>query len=191
MAAVISSIIQWVVVPCIMLALFVYALVIASSVKGSEQKTSSWAGFWAGLVLFVVYVVSQLSLLREPDLGFSRLPGFLIVPMGLGLVIGFLFLWMVKVTVPTRLAGLITLLLSAVSTSALFTYIYINSLRVSVLYWALGTALGILFWTLDNRCSDRRIARIGVICETAPKWGDEHKHLHAVGTVSAGSVPQF
>ncbi|PKO21872.1 MAG: hypothetical protein CVU38_12395 [Chloroflexi bacterium HGW-Chloroflexi-1] len=144
MAVVISSIIQWVIVPCIMLALFVYSMVISGSVKGSEQKTSAWAGFWAGLVLFVVYVVSQLSLLREPDFGFSRLPGFLVVPMGLGFVIGFLFLWMVKVTVPTRLVGLITLLLSAVSTSALFTYIFINSLRVSVLYWALGTALGIL-----------------------------------------------
>jgi transposase len=47
------------------------------------------------------------------------------------------------------------------------------------------------YWTLDNRCSDRCIVRIDVIHETAPQWGDEYKHLHAIGTVSAGSVPQF
>ena len=46
-------------------------------------------------------------------------------------------------------------------------------------------------WTLDNRCPDRCLARIDVIHETAPQWGDEHKHLPAVGTVSIGSVPQF
>ncbi len=46
-------------------------------------------------------------------------------------------------------------------------------------------------WTLDNRCSDRCIARIDVIHETAPNWRYEHKRLPAVGTVSARSVPQF
>ena len=46
--------------------------------------------------------------------------------------------------IPTRLVGLITLLLAATSTSSLFTYVFINSVRVSVLYWVLGTALGIL-----------------------------------------------
>ena len=45
---------------------------------------------------------------------------------------------------PTRLVGLITLMLAGSSTSAIFTYIFIDSLRVSVLYWTLGTALGIL-----------------------------------------------
>ena len=50
---------------------------------------------------------------------------------------------------------------------------------------------GLIRWTLDNRRSDRCLARIDVIHETAPQWGDEHKHLPAVGTVSIGSVPQF
>ena len=45
---------------------------------------------------------------------------------------------------PLRLVGLITLMLAGSSTSAIFTYIFIDSLRVSVLYWTLGTALGIL-----------------------------------------------
>ena len=144
MASFISNTVQWVIVPCIMLALLIYSLSIAGSVKDSELKTSAWAGFWAGLVIFVIYVVSQLNQIREPDFDFSTLPGLLFFPMALGFAIGFVFLWMVKAMVPIRLVGLITLLLSATSTSALFTYAFINSLRVSILYWALGTALGIL-----------------------------------------------
>lgn len=144
MASLISNTIQGLVVPGIMLVLLIYAMVIAGSVNDSELKTSAWAGFWAGLVVFVIYVVSELGRIREPNLNFSSLPGLLFLPLAVGFGIGFGFLWMVKVMVPTRLVGIITMLLSATSTSALFAYVFIDSSRVSVLYWVLGTALGIL-----------------------------------------------
>ncbi len=67
-----------------------------------------------------------------------------LLPLGWGLTTGFVFLWIVRHAVLTRLVGLITLMLAGSSTSAIFTYIFIDSLRVSVLYWTLGTALGIL-----------------------------------------------
>jgi len=68
----------------------------------------------------------------------------MLLPLTGGLVAGFVFLGLVRIAVPTRLVGLITLTLAGTSTSALFTYVFINSLRVSVLYCALGSALGIL-----------------------------------------------
>jgi hypothetical protein len=144
MTPIISTVIQWVILPLIMFALFAFAWIIASTARSAELKVSSWAGFWAGLVTFVIYVVSQLGHIREPDLHFSALPGFLLLPLGWGLGAGFVFLWTVRHAVPTRLVGLITLMLAASSTSAVFTYIFIDSLRVSVLYWTLGSALGIL-----------------------------------------------
>jgi hypothetical protein len=93
---------------------------------------------------FVIYVVSQLGQIREPELRYVPLPGLQLLPLGWGVTAGFLFLWIVRHAVPTRLVGLITLLLTGTSTSALFTYIFIDSLKVSVLYWTLGAALGIL-----------------------------------------------
>jgi len=143
-AHVISNTVQWIIVPSIILALFIFALIVARSVTDSEQKASAWAGFWAGLVVFVIYVVSQLNSLHKLDFKFSTLPGLLLAPLLLGFVVGFIFIWLVKAVIPTRVVGFITLLLTASSTSALFTYIFINSLRASVLYGALGTALGIL-----------------------------------------------
>jgi hypothetical protein len=143
-APIISTIVQWVIVPLIMLAVFAFACVIACSARTPESKVSSWAGFCAGLVTFVVYVVSQLNDIREPDLRSSALPGLLLTPLSLGLGAGFVFLGLVRLAVPTRLVGLITLALAASSTSAVFTYIFIDNLRVSVLYWTLGATLGIL-----------------------------------------------
>lgn len=144
MTSMISTAIQWGILPSIMFALFVFAWIIASTARSAELKVSSWAGFWAGLVTFVTYVVSQLRRIDEPNFDYSKLPGFLILPLASGLGVGFVFLWTVRQLVPTRLVGLLTLMLAASSTSALFTYIFIDTLRVSVLYCTLGTALGIL-----------------------------------------------
>jgi hypothetical protein len=124
---VISTVLEWVILPAIMFAIFAFAWVIASTARSAELNVSSWAGFWAGLVTFVIYVVSELGRIREPNLHFSALPGLLLRPLGWGLGAGFAFLWLVRDVVPTRLVGLITLMLAASSTPAMFTYIFIDS----------------------------------------------------------------
>ena len=144
MGEIVTFVIQWVVVPCIMLALLIFAKVIVGSVRDQQIRVSARAGFWGGLIVFVTYVVSQLNAIRTPRFDFFELPGLLIVPIIFGLIVGFLFLWLLRIALPTRLVGFITLLLSATSTSALFSYVFINYLRVIILYWTLGTALGIL-----------------------------------------------
>jgi hypothetical protein len=118
--------------------------IIANSARTAELRVSSWAGFWAGLLSFVVYVVSQLNKIHEPRFQYADLPGMQLLPFGWGLTSGFVFLWFVRHAVPTRLVGLITLMLAGSSTSAVFTYVFIDGTRVPVLYWTLGMALGIL-----------------------------------------------
>jgi hypothetical protein len=44
--------------------------------------------------------------------------------------------------------GLITLAFSVVSSTALFSYIFIRELHVWVMYWTLGAALGFLFFII-------------------------------------------
>jgi hypothetical protein len=143
-APVIATIVQWLILPSIMLAVFAFAWVIAGTAKSPELKVSAWAGFFAGLVIFVIYVVSQLRLIHDPDFRVSTLPGLLVGPLSAGLGAGFLFLWLVRVALPTRLVGILTLMLAGTSSSALFTYLFLTTLRIPVLYWTLGTALGIL-----------------------------------------------
>ena len=117
MAAFIATTVQWVILPMIMCAIFAFAWIIACSARTAELRVSSWAGFWAGLLTFVVYVVSQLSQIQEPKLAFAALPGVQFLELGWGLTTGFVFLWVVRHAVPTRLVGLLTLMLASSSTS--------------------------------------------------------------------------
>ncbi len=93
---------------------------------------SAWAGFFAGLVTFVIYVVSQLNMIHDTDFRVSTLPGLLVWPLIMGLAAGFVFLWLVHYVLPTRLVGILTLMLAGTSSSALFTYVFLTTLRVSV-----------------------------------------------------------
>jgi hypothetical protein len=161
MAPIISTIVQCVILPLIMFAVFVFGWIIAHSARTPELKVSSWAGLWAGQVTFVVYVVSQLGQIREPNLRAAPLPGLLPLPLGWGLAAGFVFLWLVRHAMPTCLVGLITLMLTASSTSAMFTYVFLDSLRVSVLYATLGTALGILLHIVLFPASVEHIFKVG------------------------------
>jgi hypothetical protein len=144
MVEAISTIVGWIVVPGILVVLFIYALVLMGGAPQGPPRRSATAGFLAGLVLFVVFVVSQLDAIREPSFEFSRFPSLEVIPMGLGLVIGFVLLLVVRWITPTPLVGLLTLLLAAASSSALYTYIFIESLRSTLLFLTLGTALGAL-----------------------------------------------
>ena len=123
MAPFIATTVQWVILPLIMCAIFAFAWIIASSAKTGELKVSSWAGFWAGLLTFVIYVVGQLSHIREPNLHYAPLPGLQFLPLGWGLTTGLVFLWIVRHAVPTRLVALLRLMLAGSSTSTIFTYI--------------------------------------------------------------------
>jgi hypothetical protein len=186
MAPVIASTVQWVILPLVMCAIFAFAWIIASSARTAELRVSSWAGFWAGLLSFVIYVVSQLSQIREPNLHYVPLPGMQLLPLGWGLTTGFVFLWIVRHAVPTRLVGLITLILAGSSTSSIFTYIFIDSLRVSVLYWTLGTALGILLHIVLFPAS---IAHIFPLAERKGSGSCLPRHLLSGSLSAVGHSP--
>jgi hypothetical protein len=143
LAHIIEITVEWLILPSIMLSVFAFAWAIAKTARPADLKASAWAGLFAGLVTFVIYVVSQLSRIHDPDFRFTTLPDLLVQPVASGVVLGFVFLWLIRLALPTRLVGILTLMLSTASTSALFTYVFLTLLRIQVLYWTLGTALGV------------------------------------------------
>jgi hypothetical protein len=153
MAPIISFAFEWVIIPMIMLAIFSFAWLIAGKARTPELRISAWAGFWAGLLAFVIYAISELGQIKDPTFRFTSVPGLMLMPLGCGLSAGFVFLGLVKLAEPTRLVGLITLALAGTSASAFFTYIFLESLRVSVLYWTMGASLGILLHIVLNPSS--------------------------------------
>jgi uncharacterized metal-binding protein len=144
MREIISLIVLWGIVPAILLALLIFGMVIVRRTSYDERRTSARAGFWAGLVLFIGYVISQSHTLKMPASFFRYLPALDPVSAAIGFIVGFLFLWGVRFLLLTRMVGLVSLILSAVSTSSLYSYIFIDALRNKILFLALGFAFGAL-----------------------------------------------
>ena len=144
MREMISLIVLWGVIPAILLALLIFSMIIVRRTSYDERRTSSRAGFWAGLVLFVGFVISQSHTLKMPASIFRYLPALDLIPAGIGFMIGFLFLWGVRFLLTTRMVGLVSLILSAVSASGLYSYIFIDTLRNKILFLSLGFAFGAL-----------------------------------------------
>lgn len=144
MAQALLTLIPWLVLPIVIITLLIFSMTIIRRVKEPESKLSARAGFWAGIILFVIFIVSQLGDVREPRFDFSSVPGFDFIPLIVGGLIGFALLWAIRMTVSTRFVGVLTLLLTAASTIALYSFVFLESLRATVLYASLGIALGVL-----------------------------------------------
>ncbi len=142
--------VYWIVI-VIMLGILGIAFLIVRRCPRSDQKVSAKSGFWAGLVAFVIYVpISGLQDLSKPTLKLHSIPETVssLGTAGIGVFIGFMFLWLVKILAPTRLVGLIVLILSFAGPSALYTYIFLENLTNTVLFGSLGVALGTLLHTM-------------------------------------------
>ena len=151
MLTAIYDIVVWIIVPIVIFAILILAIRIVSGVSNSDHKVSARAGLWAGLLLFVVYVVSQLATLQNISFSvdyFSYVPQFNLINTIIGSILGFAFFAGIRYIIPTRLVGLIVLLLTWASTSALFSYIFIQSTRNSVMCFALGTLIGALVYVV-------------------------------------------
>lgn len=141
----ISFAVLWIFVPGVHMALFAFGLVIIARAAMPEHKASSRAGLWGGLVAFVVYVITSVSKIKNITFTVKILPAFEFVPAAIGALVGFLFLLAARYLLPTRLVGLIVLMLSAASTIALYSYLLMVSMRPDILFLSLGFAFGALF----------------------------------------------
>jgi hypothetical protein len=106
-------------------------------------KASASAGAWAGLVVFVLFVISQ----KNSALSFSfELPayGFRFWPTVLAAGGGFGASYLLDAVRRHRVVGAFVLVLVASSSIALFRYVFVSDVRHHLVFVALGGALGVL-----------------------------------------------
>lgn len=123
--------------------MFVAGLYVSQRAKNFQY--SAYAGLCAGLVCFVIYVVSSFTTFQAPSLVVKTLPSFHILPVTLGAVLGFLILLLLNyLRRPSGLVGLFVLFLIASSSIAAFSYFFASPLRSFAIYFALGSLFGML-----------------------------------------------
>jgi len=85
-------IILWVVVPLIMVLLLVYSAVLAKDIDNGKIRSSAVAGFWAGIVLALMYIISQLNNVIIPNFAIEFSIEVNIVAIVGGAISGFVLL---------------------------------------------------------------------------------------------------
>lgn len=140
----ISLFVYWFVIPIIMLILFIFAGNIVSRAPNPEAKTSAKAGFWAGLIIFIIFLIVQLNAIVRPEFRNVGVAQIGLWPVAYGALCGFLILLGVRVLLPTRRVGIIVLILVSASMCLFFSYIFIPYLRDIIFSVTLGAGLGAL-----------------------------------------------
>lgn len=139
--------IGWIVVPAIFIALFLLAISFMNKAQKGEHKLSTVAGFWAGMIVFVVFLIYHLSSIALPDFSTFSSINFnfwdtiiliLAVGGGYGSIFGIEKFW------PTRIAGFVVMIITFCSLSALFSYFFIQVYNKILLLLALGFTFGVL-----------------------------------------------
>ncbi len=136
--------IEWVLVPFVLVALWGYGFYSLPTNAGShEAKAACRYARWAGLILFVLFVVSRkgrgdtLSL-KIPEYDFNW---WLTI---LGTVFGFFFSWFIEKVKHIRAVAFVVLVLVASMSISFYCYLFVQDTRVWILFLALGFALGTL-----------------------------------------------
>src|SRR2546429_4152604 len=112
---VIYGLVLWLAVPCIIFGMLIFCMSVCGH---ADEKRSAWAGFFLGLIIFVLYVISKLSSLQGVNFAFKAFPDFGFgswVVLIIGGITGFILLFIVRALKPNRGIGIATLFLSASS----------------------------------------------------------------------------
>lgn len=137
------QLVVWTFVPS-MAALVLFRMYLISRVTGPEEyQAAERAGFWGGVILFLIIFVAQVGRLVRN--GFPDIPiyqGFNPF-LALSAAIAMFALLYGKRMVPIKLLGWLILGITAISLWAFFHYLFIHTSNEYILSLALGAALGI------------------------------------------------
>ncbi|PIT92407.1 MAG: hypothetical protein COU08_02790 [Candidatus Harrisonbacteria bacterium CG10_big_fil_rev_8_21_14_0_10_42_17] len=155
---IIFNVVIWVFVPLIAIIIIYFTRNIISKTYNKEQKNSMRAGFWAGFILFIMYLIFRVGHFVTTN-SFPDKPvyqGFNIwLAIGSGLVWFLIFASGKRLASP-RMSGLAVLAVTFFSFFILLDYIFIHTFNDIVLSLALGLTFGFLIFFASSPGSVRR-----------------------------------
>lgn len=134
----------WLLTPAILLFLIWLIKSMASKAEEKKHRAAMRSGYWAGIMLFLIMLIYQISIFLKT--GFPRneiYQGFsLPLAMGSALIIFILFLG--KKVTPPVISGLLVLIFTFITFSALIHYLFIRTYNDVLLSSILGGVFGFL-----------------------------------------------
>jgi len=141
----------WVIVPIILISLFFHGVFLMLRIENVNIKTSANAAFKAGLILFIIYVFYSFQYIGSYSKTFNYYDIRLnLIYLFMGIGIGFLLLFLINKIKSTSVISFIILILTFSSTSALFSYLFIQIFNNILISFTLGLAFGTFLYIIIN-----------------------------------------
>ncbi len=144
----VMAVIEWAVVPLVLAAILIYSLFFIPEERAHPRvKTSAQAGKWAGLVVFVIYVIS----LRNRAAAFSFEPPnyqFVLWPTVFAGFAGFAASGLFDLIRSTRFIGFLVLALVSAASISIYSYLFVRAARNDLVFILLGFVLGALLFEI-------------------------------------------
>jgi len=135
--------VMWAVAPIILAGILIYMVFFVPEDNVQPRvKTSAQAGKWAGIIIFVMYVISQWN----RTVSFSFQPPFyqfVFWPTVISTITGFIMIWIFDILRSTRVIGLIIMALVSATSITLYSYLFIRTYQNDLLFVLLGFMLGV------------------------------------------------
>jgi len=148
MQRVITFTVFWILVPFIMLGLIAIADSIVRKTAEGPHRLSVRAGYWAGFVAFVTFVVYQKNPITVPELSTKVDINLSALSFVAAAAVGYVLLVAIKRMIPTRMGGFLVLFLVFAGSSSLFSYLFVQEINDIILSSTLGLAFGVLVHTI-------------------------------------------
>ena len=136
------QLVVWTFVPAMAAIVLLRVYLISRGEEAKEYRAAARAGFWGGLVLFLIVFIAQVG--RFVQNGFPDAPIYqgLNPFLALGAAIAIFALLYGKRVVPVKFVGWLILGVTALSLWAPFHYLFIHTANEYILSLTLGVALG-------------------------------------------------
>jgi hypothetical protein len=136
--------VEWIVIPLIMAGLVVVARSMVTRADGPDRSVAARAGWWAGLLLFVMYFIQSLPSFQTPGEATHGGVALDVWAIAGGAAMGFGILWALSFLSAARVVGFVVLLLTFAGLASLHTYLFLEGRGEWFIAAVLGTALGAL-----------------------------------------------
>lgn len=157
--SIILGIITWLLVPAVIIIMHIFSIGICSQARGYQLRASAWSGYGIGWLLFIIYVVTLKPLIPQTHLGFDPLrlfdpsKWFIWAALVIGIALAFGLLSVLPATQQKPSIALFTLIVSATSLIAFFSYFFITPLSIIAMFFSVGELMGVLAYIPLNKNS--------------------------------------
>jgi hypothetical protein len=147
-----AYLVYWIVVPLILAIVFLYAVSLPYQTKDGAVKKAGTAGVFAGLILFVIFILIRGGASYEvsftiPDYNLSFLSVVLLL-VGAGL--GFFVISVADAIRKSSAIAFLVMLLIAATLTATYSYFIYFGARSTIVYLAVGGIFGALIRVMVN-----------------------------------------